>query len=112
MADSYPTNVTNSGEEIFMAGLQFDDRMPRVIGAKTHGVIDYIHVGANFLAGALMLRRNKGAGIAALALGGSVLANALMTDYPLGVFRLYSFKTHGILDYGVAAGSALMPTLL
>ena len=46
------------------------------------------------------------------ALGASVLANALMTDYPLGVFRLYSFKVHGILDYGVAAASAAFPEML
>ena len=41
--------------------------------------------------------------------GASVLANALMTDYPLGAFRLYSFRVHGALDYGVAAASAAIP---
>jgi hypothetical protein len=35
-----------------------------------------------------------------------------MTDYELGVFRLYSFKVHGILDYGVAATSAALPAML
>jgi hypothetical protein len=45
-------------------------------------------------------------------LGVAVLGNALMTDYPLGVFRLYPFKVHGILDYGVAAASAGLPALL
>jgi len=34
-----------------------------------------------------------------------------MTDYPLGVFRLYSFKVHGLLDYGVAAASGFMPEM-
>ena len=38
--------------------------------------------------------------------------NALMTDYEYGVFRVWSFKTHGILDYGVAATSAAFPKLL
>jgi len=42
----------------------------------------------------------------------SVLGNALMTVYELGVFRVWSFKVHGILDYGVAATSAAPPTLL
>jgi len=34
-----------------------------------------------------------------------------MTDDSLGVFRLYSFKVHGLLDYGVAAASGLMPEM-
>jgi hypothetical protein len=56
-------------------------------------------------------RSNRRASNAAFALGAGVLANALMTDYPLGVFRVYSFKVHGILDYGVALASGLMPEL-
>jgi hypothetical protein len=35
-----------------------------------------------------------------------------MTDYPLGVFRRYSFRVHGALDYGIAAASTSMPRLL
>ena len=84
---------------------------PKVISARTHAVIDYIHAGTNFVAGALFWKRNKGAAIGAFALGAGVLANALMTDYPLGVFRLYSFKVHGLLDYGVAAASGFMPEM-
>lgn len=95
-----------------MAGLKFDDAFPKVISAKTHSILDYIHAGTNFAVAALFRRRNRRASNAAFALGASVLANALMTDYPLGVFRLYSFKTHGILDYGVAAASAALPSLL
>jgi hypothetical protein len=89
-----------------------DDRMPRVISAKTHGVIDYIHAATNILAGFAFRKRSRKASNAAFMLGGSILANALMTDYPLGVFRLYSFKVHGILDYGVAATSAALPEVL
>src|SRR6059058_3778949 len=95
-----------------MAGLIIDDRMPRVISAKTHGVIDYIHAATNFLAGFAFRKRSRKASVAAFALGANVLANALMTDYPLGVFRLYSFKVHGALDYGVALTSAAMPKIL
>jgi hypothetical protein len=89
-----------------------DDRMPRVISAKTHGVIDYIHAATNIAAGFAFRKRSRKASNAAFMLGASVLANALMTDYPLGVFRLYSFKVHGILDYGVAATSAALPEAL
>ena len=95
-----------------MAGLTFDDKMPRVIGAKTHGIIDYIHAATNIAAGFAMRKRSRKASNAAFMLGASVLANALMTDYPLGVFRLYSFKVHGMLDYGVAGMSAAMPEML
>ncbi len=96
-----------------MAGLGFDDKLPRVISAKTHSMIDYLHVGTNFLVGALFHKNgNRRAAYSAHALGASVLANALMTDYQLGVFRLYSFKVHGVLDYGVAAASAALPSIL
>lgn len=95
-----------------MAGLMIDDRMPRVISAKTHGIIDYIHAATNILAGVAFRKRNRRASNAAFLMGAGVLANALMTDYPLGVFRLYSFKVHGILDYGVAATSAALPEML
>jgi len=95
-----------------MSGLLIDDAFPGVISAKTHGIIDYIHAGTNFLFAALFRRTNKRASGAAFALGVSVLANALMTDYPTGVFRVYSFKVHGALDYGVAASCAAIPKIL
>lgn len=96
-----------------MSGLGFDNRLPKVISAKKHAVIDYVHVATNIAAGVMFHRKgNARAAWAAYALGGSVLANALMTDYELGVFRLYSFKVHGALDYGVAAASAALPSIL
>src|ERR1051325_478754 len=96
-----------------MSGLKVDNVFPRVIFSKTHSIIDYIHAGANFAAAALFYKRgNRRAGHAATALGASVLLNALMTDYEYGVFRVWDFKTHGILDYGVAAASGAMPKLL
>lgn len=85
---------------------------PKVISARTHAVMDHVQAGANFLAAALLWKRNRKASVAALALGAGVLANALMTDYPLGVFRNYGFKVHGVFDYGVAAASSALPELL
>ena len=95
-----------------MSGLGFDNGFPRVIPAKTHSVIDYIHAGVNIFAGIMFRKRDSRASKAAYILGAAVLGNALMTDYPLGVFRLYSFRVHGILDYSVAAASAILPPLL
>jgi len=86
--------------------------LPKVISPKTHAVIDYIHAGTNFVAGALLRRRSRRASNAAFALGAGILVNALMTDYPLGVFRRYTFRVHGALDYGIATTSASMPKLL
>ena len=84
-----------------------------MISQKTHSIIDYIHAGTNFVAAAFFYKRgNSRAGHAAAALGAGVLMNALMTDYEYGVFRVWSFKTHGILDYGAAATSAAFPKLL
>lgn len=94
-----------------MSGLGFDDAAPGVISSTTHAYIDYVHAATNILAGFLFRRKNKAASNAAFALGVSVLVNSLNTDYPLGVFRLYSFKVHGWQDYGVAAASAAIPAL-
>ena len=86
---------------------------PKVISPKTHGIIDYVNAGANILAGVLFRRSGRRrASNAAYALGAGLLANALMTDYPLGVFRQYNFRVHGALDYGIAAASTSMPRLL
>jgi hypothetical protein len=85
---------------------------PKVISPKAHGIIDYVNAGTHLLAGALFRRRNPRASNAAFALGAGILVNVLMTDYPLGVFRGYSFRVHGALDYGIAAASTSMPRLL
>jgi hypothetical protein len=98
--------------ELRMSGLKFDDFSPGVISSQTHAVIDYIHAGANFFAAAHFSKHgNPRAGYAAAILGLTVLINAMMTDYEYGVFRVWGFKTHGILDYGVAAASAAFPKI-
>jgi hypothetical protein len=85
---------------------------PKVISPRAHGMIDYVNAGASILAGALFRHRNPRASNAAFVLGAGILVNALMTDYPLGVFRRNSFRVHGALDYGIAAVSTSMPRLL
>jgi len=96
-----------------MSGLKVDNVFPGIISSKAHSILDYVHAATNFVAAAMFYKRgNSRAGHAATALGAGVLMNALMTDYEYGVFRKWSFKTHGILDYGVAATSAMLPKLL
>jgi len=89
-----------------------DHLVPKLISARSHGFLDYVSAGTNLLIGALLLRRDRRASTGAFLLGSGILANALMTDYPWGVFRLYSFETHGALDYGIASASAAMPKLM
>jgi hypothetical protein len=86
--------------------------VPKVISAPTHSAIDYVQAGVSFVAAVLLWNKNRKAAAAALALGTGVLANALATDYPGGIFRLYGFKVHGVLDYGLAAVTGFMPELL
>ena len=93
-----------------MAGIF--SREPKVISARNHALIDYISAGVHFAAAAVFWKRNRRAAAGALALGGAVLANSLMTDYPLGVFRRYSFKVHGLVDYGIAAITSAMPEMV
>ena len=94
-----------------MAGLM-NRLTPKVLAVRTHGVIDYAHAGLNFAAAALLRNTNRRASKAAFAIGAGVLANALLTDYPFGVFRVYSFRLHGAVDYGLATTSASVPRLL
>jgi hypothetical protein len=88
-----------------------ETRMPKVIDARTHGVIDYCHA-AFFLGMALVCRRsNPRAAMAAAATGGFVLVQSLLTDYPLGWKKLIPFSVHGQMDAAFAASSFVMPKL-
>src|ERR1700730_5851801 len=85
---------------------------PKIISARTHAIIDYVHAAANFAVAAMFWKRNRRrAAKGAFALGAAVLGNALMTECPGGVFRMSSLTGRGILDYGVAAASGFMPEM-
>ncbi len=86
-------------------------KLPKVIDARTHGIIDYSHA-AFFLGMALVCRKkNPQAALAALFTGSFVLVQSLLTDYPLGAEPLMPFATHGVLDAGFAALSCFLPTI-
>lgn len=91
---------------------QVEKRLPKVIDARTHGIIDYCHAGF-FLGMAWFLRKKEPrASWAALATGSFLLAEALCTDYPLGVARQLPFETHGRMDAAFAASSMALPRIL
>ena len=86
-------------------------RLPKVIDARTHGIIDYAYASL-FLGCAVFLRKeNPRAAWAALGTGAFIVTQALLTDYPMGVQPLISFETHGKLDAGFAAASPFIPKL-
>lgn len=60
----------------------------------------------------LFWQRSKRAALAALICGATELAVVLLTDYPGGVKRVISFRTHGEIDLGLAAMTATMPEFL
>lgn len=86
------------------------DRMPKVVDAKTHAVLDYVLGGTCLMLGAFFWKRNKRAAIAATMCGAATLANAMLTDYPGGVKKILSFETHGRIDAGLAGLTATMPS--
>ena len=90
---------------------QLESRLPKVIDARTHGIIDYCHA-AFFLGMAWFCRKsNRPAALASLVTGSFILAESLLTDYPLGAFKVIPFGTHGRMDTGFAASSPVMPRL-
>lgn len=87
-------------------------RMPKSMGPSTHALIDYAMAGSYLLAGMVYWRRNKRAAMSAFVCGGVAAANGLLTDYPGGVAKVLSYKTHERVDAGIAALSAAMPRFL
>jgi hypothetical protein len=86
--------------------------VPKMISPKAHAIIDYITIGSFLMSAAWFWRRSKRAALAALICGGAELAVNLMTDYPGGIKRAISFRTHGEIDLGLAAMTATMPEFL
>jgi hypothetical protein len=81
------------------------------IGPARHAMLDY-GVAATFLMLGFRFRgRHDGASALAFINGAMVLGMSLMTDYPGGVWRTISFKTHGMLDAAQAALAGLGPLM-
>lgn len=88
---------------------EMERRLPKVIDARTHGVIDYCHA-AFFLGMACLWRKSEPrAAKAALLTGSFVLVQSLLTDYPLGLKKLIPFQVHGEMDAAFAATSFVFP---
>lgn len=86
--------------------------VPKVIDPKTHAVLDYMVAGTFFTAGFMLRRRNPRAAGLAFANAVAVMGATLFCDYPGGVWPLFSFKTHGLLDAMQAAMAGAGPAVL
>ena len=88
---------------------ELENRLPKIIDARKHGMIDYCHA-AFFLGMAYVCRKSEPrAALAALLTGSFVLVQSLLTDYPLGVKKVISFRVHGQMDAAFAASSFMIP---
>jgi hypothetical protein len=90
----------------------FSSRLPKVLGPRTHSIIDYSVAALFFGAGVLFWKRHKSASLSAVFCGSGVLLNTLLTDYPGGVVRGVSFETHSKIDTGLAVLTASIPGLM
>jgi len=98
---------------LWQSGAKFAVRkMPKIISPTTHAVLDYLVAASFLLKGARLWKRHRRAAGASLICGGAALANALVTDYPGGVFRKISFRTHGRNDSAIAGLAAAAPKFL
>ena len=88
---------------------ELESRLPKVIDAREHGVIDYCHA-AFFLGMAYVCRKSEPrAALAALVTGSFVLVESLLTDCPYGVKKVIPFRVHGQMDAAFAASSFMIP---
>jgi hypothetical protein len=90
---------------------KMESHLPKVIDARTHGIIDYCHASFFFGMALLCRKKNPRAALAALMTGSFVLVESLLTDYPLGVAKVIPFDIHGRMDSAFAASSFALPRI-
>jgi hypothetical protein len=88
------------------------DRMPKVISPAMHAAIDYGTAGVFFTMAGVYFSRNKKAALSCAMCGSGELLTSLFTDYPGGVKKVISFRTHGAIDLGLATLIATLPGMM
>jgi hypothetical protein len=86
--------------------------VPKVIDPPTHAVMDYLAAGTFIAMGFAMRDRHAKASQLAFINGLAVLGVSMLTDYPGGLFRTISYRTHGTIDTLQAGIMALGPVLM
>jgi hypothetical protein len=83
----------------------------KVITPAQHAMLDYGVAATFFALGARYRNTNRAASLLAFINGGMVLGVSMFTDYPGGIWRKISFRTHGTLDAVQAGLAGLGPAL-
>jgi hypothetical protein len=87
------------------------DHLPVRISPGQHAVLDYGVAAMFFGIGGALFRRHRPAATLAFINGAMVLGISMLTNYPGGVYRRLSFKTHRTGDIVQAALAGLGPVL-
>lgn len=87
-------------------------RLPKMIDPKTHAVLDYVVAGMFIAAGTIYWKRNRRASVSSFVCGAATAMNALVTDYPGGVWKKLDYQKHGRIDAGLVGAVGTMPTLM
>jgi hypothetical protein len=85
--------------------------MPAVISPAQHAMLDYGVAATFFGVGAALWGKHRPAASLALLNGAMVLGMSLFTNYPGGISRRLSFKTHRTGDIVQAALAGFGPAL-
>ena len=72
--------------------------MTKVINPTQHAIADYATAGAFLAAAGYYRNRHRDASTLALANAAAIVVLSMVTDYPGGIFRRLSFRTHGMVD--------------
>jgi hypothetical protein len=92
-----------------------DDNLPqraKLISPGAHAVLDYGVASTYFAMWSRFRNTHRSAAMLACINGTMVLGLALLTNYPGGVFRTLSFKTHRTMDCMQAALAGLGPVVM
>jgi hypothetical protein len=87
-------------------------RMPKIIDPKTHAVLDYVVAGIFIAAGVIYWKRNRRAAVSSFVCGAATATNALVTDFPGGVWKVLDYRKHGRIDAGLVGAVGTMPTVM
>jgi len=83
----------------------------KLLSAKAHGVADFGSAGA-LIAVALLVGGSRAAVVTGIVLGATLVVVSLLTDYPLGLFKVVPFVVHSAGDYLGAAALIAAPFVL
>jgi hypothetical protein len=86
--------------------------VPKPITPEVHAVLDYAVASTYLAVGMALAPRHRRAATLAFVNSAMVFGLAMLTDYRGGVWRVISFKAHGVADAFQAALAGFGPILM